>query len=760
MQLQETLIFPRYHQLDAVNNLVETARAEGPGNNYLIQHSAGSGKTKSISWLSHRLASLHRGDDKVFDGVIIISDRNLLDSQLQEAVFQIEHAQGVVKAIDEDSRQLADALIHRSMIVITTLQKFPFVMRGLLSTVGADSLDAPTREDQAAADRLRAAIAGRRYAVIVDEAHSSQTGESAREMKHILGSRSQQASGEAETWADGLNAVVESRGPQPNLSFFAFTATPKAKTIELFGRPGSDGFPEPFHLYSMRQAIEEGFILDVLLNYTDYDTYYGLVKKAEDDKEFPKRKTSVALAKFLTLHPYNISQKTEVMIEHFRNHVGYRIGGRAKAMVVTASRLHAVRYMQAFQRYIAEQGYDDVHPLVAFSGTVVDPETGLDYTEPGMNIDRVSGKRISEKALRGRFASPDYQILLVAEKYQTGFDQPLLQAMYVDKRLDGVQAVQTLSRLNRVYSGKEEPFVLDFVNDPDDIRNAFLPYYDQTEIAATTDPYQLQYLKHELDLMQVYHLTEVEEFAKVFYLPLAQQRPPDHARMEGCLQATRERFHALDEDRQTDFRDKLTTFVRLYAFLSQIIPYADRELEKLSGFGRALLPHLEPGRDQEPIDLAGIVELEFYRIQQVSSGAIDLGDEDGGGITGLTAVGTGRPEDKEAPLSEIIERLNERFGTDFTDGERLFLRQVQEDAIREPSVREMALANPFEKFSLGIREHLIKLMMGRMADNDALVTCCLNDPDFQEVVFTGLLRVIFDKVTEQEPLFTPPVDGI
>ena len=295
--------------------------------------------------------------------------------------------------------------------------------------------------------------------MIVDEAHSSQTGESATEMKQILGSRSQEATGEPETWADGLNAVLESRGPQPNLSFFAFTATPKAKTIELFGRSGPEGIPEPFHLYSMRQAIEEGFIFDVLRNYTDYDTYYGLVKQAEDDEKFPKRRTSVALAKFLTLHPYNISQKTEVIIEHFRDHVRFRIGGRAKAMVVTSSRLHAVRYMQAFQGYISEQGYDDVHPLVAFSGKVVDPKNGLEYTEPRMNLDRVSGKPIGEKALRDRFASPDYQILLVAEKYQTGFDQPLLQAMYVDKRLDGVQAVQTLSRLNRVFPGKEAPLM-------------------------------------------------------------------------------------------------------------------------------------------------------------------------------------------------------------------------------------------------------------------------------------------------------------
>ena len=645
--------------------------------------------------------------EKVFDGVIVISDRNLLDSQLQDAVFQIEHAQGVVKAIDEDSRQLAEALIDRSMIVITTLQKFPFVMRGLLSAVGADSVGAPTQEELSAADRLRDAIAGRRYAVIVDEAHSSQTGESAREMKQILGSRSQEATGEAETWADGLNAVVESRGHQPNLSFFAFTATPKAKTIELFGRPGSEGIPEPFHLYSMRQAIEEGFILDVLRNYTDYDTYYGLVKKVEDDEKFPKRRTSVALSKFLTLHSYNISQKTEVIVEHFRNHVRFRIGGRAKAMVVTSSRLHAVRYMKAFQEYISEQGYDDVHPLVAFSGKVVDPEGGLDYTEPGMNLDRVSGKPIGERALRDRFASPDYQILLVAEKYQTGFDQPLLQAMYVDKRLDGVQAVQTLSAAQpgRCREGST-------------VRSRFRQQSRGHSrcVCSLLRPGRAFGNERSVPTPQPQTRTRPDAglppdrgggFRQGVLPALAQQKPTDHARLEKCLQATRERFHALDGDQQTDFRDKLDAYVRLYAFLSQIIPYADPEPEKLSGFGRALLPHLEPGRDQEPIDLAGIVELEFYRIQQVSTGAIDLGDEEGGTVSGPKAVGTRDTEDEKAPLSEIIEGVNEQFGTDFTEGERLFLRQIQEDAIRQQSVREMALANPFEKFSLGIREQLI-----------------------------------------------------
>ena len=748
---RETMVFPRYHQLDAVKGLVEAARTDGPGRNYLIQHSAGSGKTNSISWLSHRLASLHTtSDEKVFDCVVVISDRRVLDDQLQDAVYQIEHAQGVVKAIDEDSQQLAQALVDETKIVITTLQKFPFIMRGLLRTAGAESIEEPSDAERAQAAAWRTAIAGRRYAVIVDEAHSSQTGESAREMKAALGSRAQEAAADAEDWEDGLNAVVESRGPQPNLSFFAFTATPKGKTIELFGQPGPSGKPEPFHVYSMRQAIEEGFILDVLRHYIDYDAYYRILKQAEDDPSLPKRRTATALAKFMTLHPHNIEQKTEVIVEHFRNHVRHLMGGRAKAMVVTASRLHAVRYMLAFQRYIAEHGYSDIRPLVAFSGTVHDPDTGEDFTEPGMNTDVVTGRPISESSLPGRFASPDYQVLLVAEKYQTGFDQPLLQAMYVDKRLDGVQAVQTLSRLNRTTPGKATPFVLDFVNDPEGIRAAFAPYYDRTELSAVSDPYRLDELKHELDGMQVYHHAEVEAFARVFYLPPAKQPHDGHARMEAQLQPSRDRFGALDEEEQTRFRDRLTAFVSLYAFLSQLIPYADNDLERLSSFGRALLPHLRQDGDGTQVHLGDDVELEYYRLQRVSSGVIHLGEGDATYVTSPTAVGTGDPEEDTAPLSEIIESLNERFGTEFTNEDRLFFEQVKARAVNDEVVRRMALANTLEKFILGIRPEIGKLMMERMAGNDGLVTRYLDDTDFQEIVANGLAHAIYKTVAQAQ----------
>ena len=751
---RETVIFPRYHQLDSVDGLVTTAAAEGPGHNYLIQHSAGSGKTNSISWLSHRLASLHDADDqKVYHCVVVVTDRRVLDRQLRDAVYQFEHAQGVVQAIDQDSRQLANALVDGTMIVITTLQKFPFVMKGLLRIAGADDPDAASATEQAQAESWREQIAKRRYAVIVDEAHSSQSGESAREMKAILGSRAQDAAegeDEGEDWEDGINAVIESRGPQPNLSFFAFTATPKGKTLEVFGRPGPSGKPEPFQVYSMRQAIEEGFILNVLRRYTDYDTYYRLVKQAADDPEFPKRRAASALAKFMQLHEYNLAQKTEVIVEHFRNNVRHQMGGKAKAMVVTSGRLHAVRYMQAFQRYIGEQGYDDVRPLVAFSGTVRDPDTGEEFTEPSMNRDVVTGKPISESALPGRFASPDYQILLVAEKYQTGFDQPLLQAMYVDKRLDGVQAVQTLSRLNRMAPGKEPPFVLDFVNDPEDIRDAFEPYFDQTELLEESEPHRLEALKHELDQMQVYHQEEVEAFATVFYLPVAKQRKQDHARLEEALQPARGRFEELDEDAQTEFRDRLAAFVNLYAFLSQIIPYGDSEHERLYSFGRALLRHLHEDREREQIDLGDDVQLAFYRLQRVTEGAITLGEGEGAYVVSPTETGTGDPEEDEAPLSEIIERLNERFGTNFTDADRYFFEQVKAQAVQDERVRETARANPLDKFSLGIRDQISDLMIARMGQNDALVKRYLEEPEFQNLAYEVLAREIFAEVRSGE----------
>ena len=457
---KENVIFPRYHQLDAVRRLTAATRAQGAGHNYLVQHSAGSGKSNTIAWLAHRLSTLHDAQDaKVFDSVIVITDRSVLDRQLQDTVYQFEHKGGVVKKIDEDSTQLAEALKDRTPIIITTLQKFPFVTEKI------------------------GALPAQKYAVIVDEAHSSQSGEQAAELKGILNDSAlrakakalaqEEGAGDEDSDAEALLLTMLKRGRQPNISFFAFTATPKFKTLKIFDEPGPNGKP-PFHLYTMRQAIDERFILDVLRNYTTYKAYYKLIETAAEDPLVERKEAAKALARFMRHHPHNLASKVEVMVEHFRAHTRHKIGGRAKAMVVTDSRLSAVRYKQAFDKYIKDKGYHDIRTLVAFSGTVDDPDfKGQSYSEQGMN-------GIPESQLPEKFETEAYQVLIVAEKYQTGFDQPLLHTMYVDKRLDGVQAVQTLSRLNRTCAGKEDTFVLDFYNEREDIFRAFKPYYEET----------------------------------------------------------------------------------------------------------------------------------------------------------------------------------------------------------------------------------------------------------------------------------------
>jgi len=543
---------------------------------------------------------------------------------------------------------------------------------------------------------------------------------------------------------------MESRGKQKNLSFFAFTATPKGKTLELFGYKRASGKPEAFHTYSMKQAIEEGFILNVLQRYTTYKAYFRLVKSVEDDPVMPNKKARKKLGKFMALHPYNIEQKTEIIVEHFREHVKLKLGGRAKAMVVTGSRLHAVRYMLAFQRYIEENHYSDIRPLVAFSGTVKDPDSGNEYTEPSMNIDVVSGKHIGESQLPDKFDSSDYQLLLVANKYQTGFDQPLLCAMYVDKRLDGVQAVQTLNRLNRISAGKEPPFVLDFVNETEDIYKAFKPYYNATTLQEPSDPDHLEKLKHELNAFQIYVWSEVAGFCHVFYLPHSRQNPSDHARMEKMVQPAVDRFKALDEEKKTAFYEKITAYTHFYAFISQIIPYSDQELEMLYSFSRYLIPHLDPGETGENPDPEKEVTLQYYRIEKVMSGTIVLENEEQYGVKSPTAVGTGKSKDEEKPLSEIIQALNERFGTDFTEEDRLFFDQIKEKASKDERVIQTAMANPLDKFELGIKTIIESHMMQRMAENDGIVTRYMDDSSFQKTIFPILAKEIYKSVLERQ----------
>lgn len=726
---RETMIFPRYHQLDCVRKLVADARGCGTGTNYLVQHSAGSGKSNSIAWLAHRLASLYdEKDEKVFDSVIVVTDRVVLDQQLQNTIYQFEHKQGVVQKIDINSTQLAEALGSGVPIVITTLQKFPFVTEKMG--------DLPMR----------------RYAVIIDEAHSSQGGETATELKGVLAGAAIKEEAKAKAEEEGLPDYEEEilktmakRGRQPNISFFAFTATPKYKTLEVFGTPDADGKPQPFHLYSMRQAIEEGFILDVLQNYTTYKTYYRLIKSIEDDPKVDKRKAARALARFMSLHPHNIAQKTEVMVEHFRHFTMHKIGGKAKAMVVTSSRLHAVKYKQAFDKYIADKGYTGIKTLVAFSGTVIDPDApAVEYTEVGMN------KGIREKELPERFGTEEYQVLLVAEKYQTGFDQPLLHTMYVDKRLAGIQAVQTLSRLNRTHPGKEDTFVLDFVNEPDEILKAFQPYYEQTLIGDRAEPQQLYELQAKLDSHQVYYKAEVDEFCKVFYKPKPNQTPADHARMNACIDPAVGRYNELEEDVREEFRKTLVAFRNLYSFMSQVIPFQDSDLEKLYSYIRFLLTKL-PRDNRGPIyNFDDDVALKFYRLQKIGEGSIKLEAGKQEPVSGPTSVGTGIARGDEIELSKLIDILNERFGTEFKPGDQLFFESIREDAVADSSLRQAALANTMENFGYVFRKALEGLFIDRMEQNEEITAKFMNEDQFRDVVSQHLLKEVYEQIRKEQ----------
>lgn len=725
---RETMIFPRYHQLDCVRKLVAAAGVRGAGTNYLVQHSAGSGKSNSIAWLAHRLASLYTAkDEKVFDSIIVVTDRVVLDQQLQNTIYHFEHKQGVVQKIDLNSTQLAEALGSGVPVVITTLQKFPFVTEKMG--------DLPMR----------------RYAVIVDEAHSSQGGETATELKGVLAGAAIKEEARAKAEEEGLPDYEEEilktmakRGHQPNISFFAFTATPKYKTLEVFGTPGVDGKPQPFHLYSMRQAIDEGFILDVLQNYTTYKTYYRLIKSIEDDPKVDKRKAARALARFMSLHPHNIAQKTEVMVEHFRHFTMHKIGGKAKAMVVTSSRLHAVKYKQAFDKYIAGKGYTGIKTLVAFSGMVIDPDApGVEYTEVGMN------KGIREKELPERFGTEEYQVLLVAEKYQTGFDQPLLHTMYVDKRLAGIQAVQTLSRLNRTQPGKEDTFVLDFVNEPEEILAAFQPYYEQTIIGERAEPKQLYELQAKLDGHQVYYKAEVEEFCKVFYKPRQNQTPADHARMNACIDPAVNRYNGLEEEVREEFRKTLVAFRNLYSFMSQVIPFQDSDLEKLYSYVRFLLTKL-PRDNRGPIyNFDDDVALKFYRLQKIGEGSIVMEPGARYEVSGPTSVGTGVARGDEIELSKLIDILNERFGTEFKPGDQLFFESIREDAVADSSLRQAALANTMENFGYVFRKALEGLFIDRMEQNEEITAKFMNEDQFRDAVSQHLLKEVYEKIREE-----------
>jgi type I restriction enzyme R subunit len=658
-----SMVFPRYHQLDCVRRLVADGKKNGPGQRYLIQHSAGSGKSNSISWLAHQLSALHDAQQKrVFDSIVIITDRRILDRQLQRTVRAFEQTLGLVENIDTTSRQLKQALEDGKTIIVTTLQKFPVIAKDM------------------------GEMPGRRFAVIIDEAHSSQSGETTKGWKSVLAVKSLENGEEgdeeeAEDLEDKINEEARKRGRLPNVSIFAFTATPKPKTMELFGVKRDDGKYEPFSLYTMRQAIEEGFILDVLKNYTTYKAYWSLLKKVKDDPRYERKKAYALLRSFVDHHEATVKKKVAIMVDHFIDHALARVGGKAKAMIVCRSRPQAVLYKQVVDEYLKTKG-GPFKALVAFSGTV--KHKAVEYTEAGMNS--TPEEKIGDTQTAEAFKRDEYRFLIVANKFQTGFDQPLLHTMYVDKKLGGVNAVQTLSRLNRTCPNKEETVVLDFANDAEEIQAAFEPYYDRTLLSEGTDPNLLYDLQTRLAEYHLFTTSEVNAFAAVWFDPKGTQD-----KLHAVLQPAVDRFGAAEQEERQQFRSQLGDFVRLYSFLSQVVTFTDADLEKLYLYGRLLLRKLPVKHDQLPVEIQQNIDVDSYRVQQTSSGRIklDRGTAELEPITG-GSIFKPPPEEVEA-LSLILKTLNDRFGTDFSQDDKVFIQQLEEklagDAALEASVK-------------------------------------------------------------------------
>jgi len=692
----ERAIFPRYHQWDAVRSLVRTVKTEGAGKKYLVQHSAGSGKSNTIMWLAHQLSSAHdAADKKIFDSIIVVTDRQVLDDQLQATISQFEHKAGVVKRVTKEgskSSQLAEALKSKTPIIIVTIQTFPFA----LDTIG----------------ELKD-IAKRSFAVIADEAHSSQTGEAARKLRELLGitDTPKGEEGEAVSTEDALLAQMSKRAGSKNISYFAFTATPKPKTMELFGRPGPDNKPAPFHVYTMQQAIEEGFILDVLQNYTTYEIAYRLATITDKAGEtvVPTGEAAKVIKKYAKLHPYNIEQKVEIIVEHFRETVQPLLGGRAKAMIVCDSRKAAVRCKLAIDKYIAGKGYG-LATLVAFSGEVTDQVGGVKetYTESGMN-------NLKGESIPGAFGGDSYQVLLVAEKFQTGFDQPLLVAMYVDKKLANIAAVQTLSRLNRTYERdgfkKESTYVLDFVNKAEDILKAFLPYYRVAQISGVTDPDIIHDLQNKLDKANVYTNDDVERYlAALMKAQQAGKGEKSQGLLKAALDPVVDRYRALAEKAKQDgdtetveraeiFKKNVGEFVRAYGFLSQIYDYGDTDLEKRFLFFSGLTRLLKDDLDDNEIDLSD-VQMTHYKKTVGFSGHISLMSGTAIPLDPMTSIGTAKAwQQKYGPLAEVIKIMNEILGAGIDDEHQIVLLVTTAKKLTEvESLRDQARNNSREQF--------------------------------------------------------------
>ena len=665
---QRVLIFPRYHQLDVIRKLETAIVAEDVGHNYLIQHTTGSGKSNSIAWLAHLLTHLYSSEtdtNRIFDSIIVVTDRRVLDRQLRNTIRQMAQVEGVVHAVEKTSAQLRGFLESGKDIIISTIQKFSVIAEEI------------------------GKLKSKHFAVIIDEAHSSQTGESARNLRLSL-SRGIEL-GVTEDYADEVSDMdarilkeMEQRRMQDHISYFGFSGTPKNKTLELFGRKNEEGIFVPFHTYSMRQSISEGFTLDVLQNYTTFKRYFELVKRVPEDEEYDRARTLRTLTNYVDLQHHSIKTKTQIMLEHFTERTEKTIEGKGRAMLVTSSRLHCVRYKQEFDKQMQEMGLP-YGCLVAFSDTVHDTDSGVDYTENGMNALPPS------TSIADSFKDPQYRILIVANKFQTGFDEPLLQTMYVDKRLDGLQCVQTLSRLNRVASGKTDTLVLDFVNEPEQIQEAFQQYYQTTMLAEETDPNRLYDLQSQLEGFDLYDEATIEEFCGIFY-----DADQLDELLQGILDGVVERWLELEMDTREEFRSTLQSYIRLYGYISQLITFTDVELEKLYVFGRSLNKKL-PKRDHPDLrDVLASVDLDSFRVQRTHEELqLPLETEDSE-VEGIRSEVAPMSHSEQDFLSSIIESLNSAHQTDFTVEDKVDIKSIHQKVHENEELRQVIEGNNSE----------------------------------------------------------------
>lgn len=718
------MIFPRYHQLDVVTKIVADVKKNGSGKNYLIQHSAGSGKSNSIAWLSYRLSSLHDiNNNKIFDSVIVITDRKVLDNQLQDTIYQFDHVDGTVEKIDKNktSKDLLKAINDGKKIIITTLQKFPQIYSEI------DSI-------------------GKHFAVIVDEAHSSQTGRSASKLKEGLGNteeileqyaREELAEENARPDEDeALLKELASHGVHTNMSFFAFTATPKEKTLQIFGTKMENGSYRAFHNYSMQQAIEEGFILDVLKNYMTYNMYYKIVKTAVNDEKLKSSKGMKAIAKYESLHPHNLSQKAAIMIEHFLNTTQYKINGKAKAMVVTSSRLHAVRYLKEFRKYIKEHNLENVDVLVAFSGEVKDE--GEVYTEPKLNVDyKGDNKEIKENQLPKRF-NTDYNVLIVADKYQTGFDEPLLHTMFVDKPLSGVKAVQTLSRLNRTCPGKTDTFVLDFVNSVEDIQKAFQPYYQGTILESGADPNIIYQIYKRIEAFRLFNENEAHEFAQTYYSNEDNMELLNH-----YLYPARTKFMDMENEDQKEFKSVLQAFLRNYSFIVQVARMMDKDIQEKYIYCKYLNQVL-PREHSNRVNLDGKIELEYYRLEKAYEGSIMLVKEEGELYSATGNIGK-TSEEEEENLSTIVDRINDKYHTKFTNMDKV-MEQITQDFVDDEKMVQFAKNNGPEEFRKVYDNEFKKKAFNRYQQNSEMFEKMMSEEGYMEDFMKSMFKYIYENL--------------